>query len=70
MSPKWRRRLAAGLLVATLIGWPVSLFTVAKGEPAWVLSLSWLALTLTAADIVASTDVRVQQSKGDSEPDE
>ena len=61
MSPKWRRRAAGVLLVATLIGWPVSLLTVAKDEPPWVLSLSWLALTLTAADILATADVRAEQ---------
>lgn len=66
MSPRWRRRAAAALLVATLIGWPVSLFTVAKGEPPWVLSLSWLALTLTAADILATTDVRTEQEGEDA----
>lgn len=66
MSPVWRRRAAAVLLVVTLIGWPVSLFTVARGEPPWVLSLSWLALTLTAADILATADVRVKEEERES----
>jgi hypothetical protein len=63
VSPRWRRRAAAVLLVVTLIGWPVSLLTFAKGEPPWVLSLSWLALTLTAADILATADVRAEQEE-------
>lgn len=50
-------------MVATLIGWPISLFTFAREEPPWVLSLSWLALTLTAADIFATTDVRAEQEE-------
>jgi hypothetical protein len=70
MSPRWRRRAAAALLVATLIGWPVSLFTVAKAEPPWVLSLSWLALSLTCLDVLASTDVRVQQSEKEADGDD
>jgi hypothetical protein len=63
VSPRWRRRIAWVILLVSLIGWPVSMFTVARGEPPFILSLSWLALTLTAADILASTDVRVQQDE-------
>lgn len=65
MSPRWRRRAAGVLLVATLILWPISMFTFAKDEPRAVLSLSWLALTLTAADILATSDVRAEQ-EGDA----
>lgn len=65
MSPKWRRRIAGIGVLVTLILWPVSLFTFASGEPPWVLSLSWLALTLTAADIFATTDVRAEQEGKD-----
>lgn len=51
------------LLVGSLIGWPVSALTVAKDEPPFVLGLSWLAIILTAADLLATTDVRGQTSK-------
>jgi len=61
VNPRARRRIAAWLLFATLVGWPVSMLTFAKDEPPAVLSLSWLALTLTAADILATTDVRSEQ---------
>jgi hypothetical protein len=61
MKPLWRRRIAGFGFIATLILWPVSMFTFAKDEPPAILSLSWLALTLTAADIWATTDVRAEQ---------
>ncbi len=46
------------LLVGSLIGWPLSALTVARDEPPFVLGLSWLAIVLTAADLLATTDVR------------
>jgi hypothetical protein len=58
MSPRLRRLFALALLVGCVIGWPLSLVTFAKDEPPWVLSLSWLALILTALDLLATTDVR------------
>ena len=61
MTPKWRRRIAAGLVVVSLVAWPLSAFTLAKDEPQFVLGLSFLAITLTAADIWATTDVRKEQ---------
>jgi hypothetical protein len=61
VSPRWRRRIALALLVASLIGWPLSAFTFAKSEPQFILGLSWLAITLTCADIASTTDVRVEQ---------
>lgn len=65
MSPRWRRRAALALLVVSLIGWPLSALTFAKGEPQFILGLSWLAITLTCADIAATTDVRTEQ-EGDA----
>lgn len=53
------------LLTVSLIGWPLSALTFAQGEPPVVLGLSWLAITLTALDIVSTQDVRKQQ---DGEP--
>jgi hypothetical protein len=61
MSPTWRRRVALLLVVVSLIGWPLSAFTVAKDEPQFILALSWLAITLTAVDVAATTDVRKEQ---------
>ena len=44
-----------------MIGWPASALTVAKGEPQFILGLSWIAITLTALDVAATTDVRNEQ---------
>jgi len=63
VSPKTRVRLAWVLLVASLVGWPVSALTFATGEPPVVLGLSWLAITLTALDILSTQDVRREQDK-------
>lgn len=48
------------LLIASIIGWPVSALTFAKDEPQFILGLSWLAITLTALDILGTQDVREQ----------
>jgi hypothetical protein len=47
--------------MVTLIGWPLSACTVAKEEPPFILGLSWLALSITALDVAATTDVRKEQ---------
>lgn len=61
MSPAARVKFAWVLLVISLIGWPLSMLTVAKGEPPFVLSLSWLAISLTAIDVLFTSDVRKEQ---------
>lgn len=61
MKPVTRVRLAWVLLAASLVGWPLSALTVAQGEPPVVLGLSWLAITLTALDILSTQDVRKNQ---------
>jgi hypothetical protein len=52
-----RQLLAWVLLVGSLVGWPLSALTVARHEPQFVLGLSWLAITLTALDILMTADV-------------
>lgn len=47
-----------------MIGWPLSALTWAKDEPQFVLGLSWLAITLTALDLLTSSQVHEEQ--GDS----
>lgn len=64
---KVRIYLAWVLLVGSLIGWPLSMLTLAKTEPPFVLSLSWLAITLTAVDILSTQDVRNEQEDGDGQ---
>jgi hypothetical protein len=61
VSPKVRVYAAWVILAATLILWPVSMISFAKDEPPVVLSLSWLAITITAADLLSTSDVRREQ---------
>jgi hypothetical protein len=44
------------LLAGTIIGWPLSL--IFTDEPPFILSLSWLALTLTATDIIFTASLK------------
>ena len=67
VSPRWRRRAALALVAITLVAWPISALTWARDEPQFILGLSWLAITLTAVDVAATTDVRTEQDEdGDS----
>lgn len=50
------------LLIIAVIGWPLSQLTIAKDEPPFILGLSWMAIILTALDLVSTQDV-----KGDKE---
>lgn len=61
MSPHARVRLAWCLLIASAVGWPLSALTFARHEPPTVLGLSWLAITLTAVDVLFTSDVRREQ---------
>jgi hypothetical protein len=61
VHPRNRVRLAWFLLVLSLVGWPVSALTFASKEPMTVLGLSWLAITLTALDVLLTADVRKEQ---------
>lgn len=62
--PDWRRARTIGawvLLIGALIGWPVSALTFARGEPPVVLGLSWLAIILTSADLLSTSQVHEDQ---------
>lgn len=66
MSQRMRRaRVIAAwiLLVGSVIGWPVSAFTWAKGEPPFVLGLSWLAVILGAAELLTASQVHEEAGK-------
>lgn len=62
-----RARLAVAwvLLVGAVIGWPASQLTIARDEPVFTLALSWLAVILTALDLLSTTDVRKQAENDD-----
>lgn len=51
------------LLCGALIGWPLSMLTVARDEPPFVLSLSWLAIVIEAASLLTASQVREKQSE-------
>lgn len=61
MNPRVRVYVAWGMVVVTIIGWPVSMLWLAKNEPPFVLSLSWIALILGAFEVLATADVRAKQ---------
>jgi ribose/xylose/arabinose/galactoside ABC-type transport system permease subunit len=60
-----RTVLAWILLAGSLVGWPLSMLTLAKTEPPFVLSLSWLAIVLSAAELLTSSQVHEGQDKDD-----
>jgi ribose/xylose/arabinose/galactoside ABC-type transport system permease subunit len=53
------------LLVGSLVGWPVSMLTVARHEPPFILSLSWLAIVIEAASLLTSSQVHENQDASD-----
>lgn len=55
--------LAWVLLVGSLIGWPMSALVWARDEPQFVLGLSWLAITITALDLLTTSRVHREQGE-------
>jgi hypothetical protein len=66
ISPVWRLRLAWIVVVVSSVGWPLSALTFAQDEPQFVLGLSWMAITITALDVLATSDVRAEQDEDES----
>ena len=70
MTPRARRRAAIVVLVLSVtIGWPLSWWLPGAGlDETWyqrvLLFISFLAITITCADITATTDVRTEQESG------
>jgi uncharacterized membrane protein YfcA len=68
MSQRARRIrvIAAWLLVlGAVAGWPLSLFTLAKDEPPFVLSLSWLAILIEGVTLLTTSQVHEEQGEND-----
>jgi uncharacterized membrane protein YfcA len=66
MSQRARRArviLAWILLSGSIIGWPLSVLTVARDEPPFILGLSWLAIILAAAELLTSSQVHEEQGQ-------
>jgi hypothetical protein len=62
------RTIAAwALLVGSAIGWPLSAVTWARHEPQFILGLSWLAIILTAADLLSTSQVYENQNAEEDE---
>ena len=59
-SARFKLFVAWGLFIASLIGWPLSI--IFTDEPPFILSLSWLALTLTSWDIIMTTELHENES--------
>ncbi|ANZ35245.1 hypothetical protein BBK82_03305 [Lentzea guizhouensis] len=60
---KARIVIAWVLLVGSAIGWPITALTVANDEPQFVLGLSWLAIILSSAELLTSSQVHAEQGK-------
>jgi len=55
-SRRARLVIAWTLFVASLLGWPLSVWLT--DEPPFILSLSWLALTITAWDVICTSELK------------
>lgn len=53
------------LLVGSVLGWPLSIFTFAASEPRVVLSLSWLAILIEACSLLTASQVHEEQGEED-----
>jgi hypothetical protein len=51
------------LLIGAIIGWPLTQLTIAKDEPPFTLGLSWLAIILTAADLLSTSQVHEENGQ-------
>lgn len=63
LSAKTRLRVAWVIIFISIVGWPLSMVTFATQEPPAILALSWLAITITALDVVSTSDVSAEQEK-------
>lgn len=63
MSPTARIRFGWGLLIASLVGYPLTALTVARREPQIVLLLSFMAIWLTALDYIEIAKTRKEQKE-------
>jgi hypothetical protein len=48
------------MFFGSIVGWPATALTLFRDEPQGILGLSWLALTITAVDILVSTHAGVK----------
>jgi hypothetical protein len=56
-SPRAQLILGWGLLIGSLIAWPVTAWTVFAQEPQGILGLSWGAIVLNAWGIIVACQI-------------
>jgi hypothetical protein len=56
-----RTVVACLLLAGAVVGWPLSALTLARGEPQFVLGLSWLAIIIESASLLTASQVHEEQ---------
>lgn len=66
MPPVWRIRVAWLAIIGSTIAWPLTQITVGRGEPPIIFGLSWFAITITAWDVLVSTQVSVNVEEAGS----
>lgn len=60
---KIRTYVAVCFFFGSALGWPLTALTVAKDEPQFVLGLSWLAIMLTAWDVLTTSQVHEENDE-------
>lgn len=58
-----RTILGWALIATSVIGWPLTQFTVARQEPPFTLGLSWFAVLLTGVDILLTAEIHDKKKK-------
>lgn len=62
-NPENRVKLAWGIVIVSIVAWPITAFTVFSKEPQAVMALSWIAIILSAIILLVTTDVRKEQDE-------
>lgn len=60
MKPETRVKFAWAQLWLSIVGYPVAALTFAKDEPKAILFLSFYAITITAWDVICTSDARMK----------
>lgn len=63
-SSKVQEGIGWAMVIISLIGWPISMFTIFKNEPPGILSLSWAALLFSgySAVVAARADKHIKEN--------
>jgi hypothetical protein len=61
ISPRTRVRAAAYLFILSVVGWPLTAFTLFRHEQQGILGLSWGAVILESLVLIVTTDIREEE---------